>query len=99
MADDTSESSYMLLGVYSLISYQAILNTYGVDFLETCLQFIASTLAEVNPENIMIARIAADSFAVVYIFPEEHNGSTAIWSRRMRRFLTSAACATPRSPG
>ena len=78
MADDASENSYMLLGVYSLISYQAILNTYGVDFLETCLQFIASTLAEVNPENIMIARIAADSFAVVYIFPEEHNSSNEI---------------------
>ena len=78
MADDTSVNCYMLLGVYSLISYQDILNTYGVDFLETCLQFIASTLAEVNPENIMIARIAADSFAVVYIFPEEHNSSNEI---------------------
>ncbi len=78
MADDASDSSYMLLGVYSLVSYQDILNTYGVDFLETCLQFIASTLAEVNPENIMIARIAADSFAVVYIFPEEHNSSNEI---------------------
>ena len=78
MVDDTSVESYMLLGVYSLISYQDILNTYGVDFLETCLQFIASTLAEVNPENIMIARIAADSFAVVYIFPEEHNSSNEI---------------------
>ncbi len=78
MADDTSVNCYMLLGVYSLISYQDILNTYGVDFLETCLQFIASTLAEVNPENIMIARIAADSFAVVYNFPEEHNSSNEI---------------------
>ena len=78
MADDASENSYMLLGVYSLISYQSILNTYGVDFLETCLQFIASTLAEVNPENAMIARIAADSFAIVYIFPDEHNSSNEI---------------------
>ncbi|MBR1860298.1 MAG: EAL domain-containing protein [Lachnospiraceae bacterium] len=78
VSDDISEKSYMLIGVYALVTYQEILNIYGADFLETCLKFIASTLLDMNPYNVMIARISSDSFAVAYIFENEHNSSNEI---------------------
>ena len=68
----------MLIGVYTMISYAKTLNEYGIDFLETCLKYVASTLKEMNPDNTMIARISSDSFVVGYIFENEHNSSREI---------------------
>ncbi len=76
--DSSSAQSYMLIGVYAIVSYQEILNTYGADFLENCLKYVAQLLADMNPDNTMIARISSDSFAVAYIFEEEHNSSREI---------------------
>ncbi len=76
--DDKAKRSYMLIGVYAIITYQEILNTYGADFMEGCLKYVASLLSDMNPENMMIARISSDSFAVAYIFEEEHNSSSEI---------------------
>ena len=78
VSDEIAKHSYMLIGVYSLISYARILNEYGADFLETCLKYIATTLKEMNPDNTMIARISSDSFVVGYIFENEHNSSREI---------------------
>ncbi|MBQ8139694.1 MAG: EAL domain-containing protein [Lachnospiraceae bacterium] len=78
VSDEIAKQSYMLIGVYSLISYARILNEYGADFLETCLKYVASTLKEMNPDNTMIARISSDSFVVGYIFENEHNSSREI---------------------
>ncbi len=78
IGDEIAQKSYMLIGVYAIITYQEILNTYGADFMEECLKYVAGLLADMNPENMMIARISSDSFAVAYVFEEEHNSSNEI---------------------
>ena len=78
IGDEIAKKSYMLIGVYAIITYQEILNTYGADFMEECLKYVAGLLADMNPENMMIARISSDSFAVAYVFEEEHNSSNEI---------------------
>ena len=78
LSDDEGKKFYMLIGVYAVVTYQEILNTYGADFLESCLKYVAKLLSDMNPDNMMIARISSDSFAVAYVFEAEHNSSNEI---------------------
>ena len=67
---EKAANTYLTVGVYTLISYQAFIDGFGYEFLEDCLQFMANTLVLVNPEKEMIARISADSFVVVTAYDE-----------------------------
>jgi EAL domain-containing protein (putative c-di-GMP-specific phosphodiesterase class I)/DNA-binding LacI/PurR family transcriptional regulator/GGDEF domain-containing protein len=91
ISDDPEDKTYMLIGVYSIITYQDIVNNYGLDFLENCLKYVSGTLKEMNPDCKMIARISSDSFVVAYTFEQEHNSSGEIETTISNFFTTIEA--------